>query len=104
MAAAVNEAIVADVMKLLASYGELVRWVHARDSRYLHGTKGFPDFLITGRGGVLFRECKPRRSSQLFPSQTAWRYLLKAAGADYGIWTQEDLDDGTIEREVDAII
>jgi hypothetical protein len=99
-----TEAIVLDVAELLDSYGERLRWVHIPDSRQLWGTKGCPDYLIVGSRGVLWRECKPHPSSTLRPAQTAWKYLLLAARADYAVWTQRDLDDGTAERELQAII
>lgn len=95
-----NEAIVPDVMELLDTYDGRLQWIHINDARQLYGTKGFPDFIIAGPGGILFRECKPHRMSHLKPHQTSWRYTLAATGADYAIWCQEDLDNGTIEREL----
>jgi hypothetical protein len=99
----VTEAIVPEVAELLDNFGGRLRWIHIPDSRLLLGSRGFPDYIIAGRRGILFRECKPRRSSPLRPGQTAWRYMLQAAGADWGVWAQEDLDDGTAERELEAI-
>ena len=98
-----REAIVPEVAQLLDSYGQRLRWIHVPDSRRLYGTAGCPDYVIVGARGVLWRECKPRASSTLKPAQVAWRYLLLAAGADYAIWTQRQLDDGTAERELEAI-
>lgn len=99
-----TEAIVPEVAELLDSFGERLRWVHVPDSRQLWGTKGCPDYLIVGARGVLWRECKPHPGASLRPAQTAWRWMLLAAGADWDVWTQRDLDDRTAERELEAII
>jgi hypothetical protein len=98
-----TEQVVPGVIRCLDSYAHSVRWIHFPDSRGMLGSRGFPDFVIAGPRGLLFRECKPRPDSHLSPSQTAWRWMLLAAGADYAVWTQQDLDDGTIERQIDTL-
>ncbi len=98
-----SEQVVTDVIELLDAYGGALQWVHVPDSRQLFGSPGFPDFVIGGAAGILFRECKPTRHSHLSPHQTTWRYMLVAAGANYAIWTGEDLADGTIARELAAL-
>jgi hypothetical protein len=99
-----TEAVVPGVIELLDTYGDQLRWIHIGDSRIVSGTNGFPDFVILGPRGMLYRECKPHVRSPLSPHQTGWRYGLIAAGANYAVWTQEDLDNGTAERELEALL
>lgn len=77
----------------------------ARFAQRVACNRGFPDLLILGPGGVLFRELKmttmPGRG--LSPIQVTWRDRVKASGQDWGIWTPRDLRDGCIERELAAI-
>jgi hypothetical protein len=69
--------------------------------------QGFPDLMIVGPGGVIFRELKTLNGmgagGGLRPDQSTWRDRLKAAGQDWDIWTPADLDRGRIERELAAI-
>lgn len=48
---------------------------------------GFPDLVLV-RERVLFRELKV--GTRLSPAQVAWRDALRAAGADWDLWTPED--------------
>jgi hypothetical protein len=99
-----TEAIVSELAEFLDSFGERIKWIHVPDSRQLWGTRGSPDYLIVGRRGVLWRECKPRPSSRLSPAQVGWKYMLLASGQDFKVWTARDLADGTCEHEVEAIV
>ena len=73
---------------------------HTRDSRGCE--RGFPDWVIIGPRGLLFRENK---SPFGLPSaeQTAVGYVLQALGMDWSIWRPDDLATGQIERELQAI-
>lgn len=65
-------------------------------------SRGFPDWVIAGPGGLLFREAKAedgRRSK----AQIAWGKMLTAAGGNYAVWRPADLDSGLIGRELAAI-
>lgn len=64
--------------------------------------KGFPDVVIAGKGGVLFRELKAARGS-LSPEQRTWQSVLAEAGADMGVWRPADLQSGRIEAEIRAV-
>lgn len=64
--------------------------------------KGFPDLVIVGPGGVLFRELKSD-IGRLSPEQKMWMYKLNEAGADFGRWRPADLHSGRIERELRAL-
>lgn len=66
------------------------------------GHNGFPDLMIIGSHGVLFREVKTV-NDRPSPDQTAMLWLLKAAGQDAGIWTETDLTSGIVAREIAGI-
>lgn len=61
--------------------------------------KGFPDLVLVGRGGILYRELKTEKG-RLSPEQVVWLRTLNSAGADAGIWRPADLECGTIELEL----
>ncbi len=56
---------------------------------------GFPDLVIAGPGGVLFRELKQQKGA-LSGQQAVWLDALKSAGADAGIWRPSELKNGTV--------
>lgn len=65
-------------------------------------SKGFPDWVIVGPGGILFREAKSddgRRSM----AQVRWGKQIEQARGDYAIWRPEDLASGQIESELQAL-
>jgi hypothetical protein len=64
--------------------------------------KGFPDLVLVGPGGVLFREAKSDRGS-LEPDQKTWRDALVGAHADWGVWKPRDFRSGLIADEVSAL-
>ena len=67
-----------------------------------NSASGFPDLVLAGKGGVLFRELK-REDSMPTPAQVKWLRALKAAGADSGVWRPSDLICGTVAAECAAI-
>lgn len=77
----------------------------ARFNQRIAGNKGFPDLMVVGPGGVLFRELKTTDGMfrGLRPDQVTWRDWLQAAGQDWKIWSPLDLNSGLIEHEL-AII
>lgn len=72
----------------------------ARFSQRAAACKGFPDVMIVGPGGVLYRELKTAAAPNLQPGQTTWKYRLQAAGQDWAIWTARDLDSGRVDAEL----
>ncbi len=74
--------------------------VHHRDSR--RTTSGWPDDVLIGPGGLLFRELK-RTGGKTTPAQDALHAALAEAGADVAVWRPVDLVTGRIAREVTAI-
>ena len=89
------------VLDMCAVYG--LRVAHFRPARTDYGWRtpveadgaGFPDLVIAGPGGVLFRELKSDRG-RLSPDQRMWQAVLADAGADVAVWTPAELSDGTI--------
>jgi hypothetical protein len=75
-------------------------WFHDWDSR--RNPKGFPDLVIAGPGGVLWRELKVPGNS-LSSEQTKWKWTLKAAGADWGAWYPVDLSSGLVGASLDFL-
>lgn len=65
-------------------------------------SRGFPDWVIVGPGGTLFREAKSGAGT-VSRYQAAWGDALQAAGNDYAVWRPADLASGRIGAELDAI-
>jgi hypothetical protein len=63
---------------------------------------GFPDWVIAGPNGLLFRELK-RQDGSLTAQQKAWLARLELLGMDVGVWRPSDLLSGRIARELIAI-
>jgi len=63
--------------------------------------KGWPDLVIIG-SRVLFRELKSY-SGTVTPEQAETGWILKAARQDWAVWWPKDLDNGNIERQLQAI-
>ncbi|HEY1706405.1 MAG TPA: VRR-NUC domain-containing protein [Trebonia sp.] len=75
---------------------------HAGDSRGSWGP-GFPDLVIVGDHGILFIECKREREA-LQPLQVYWMMRLRRAGASPQVWRPTEWLDGTIRKELEAIV
>ncbi len=77
--------------------------LHVRDVRREHRAwKGFPDLLIVGPAGLLFREIKPA-GGQLRGAQKAWQWKLRGAGQNAGEWRPVDWRIGRIADELAAL-
>jgi len=64
--------------------------------------KGFPDVVLVGHGGLLFRELKSAKG-RLAPEQQLWLDALTTAGGDADVWRPADLTSGRIEAEIRAV-
>lgn len=60
---------------------------HAFDSR--RSEPGFPDVVLLGRQGVIYRELKTE-TGKLSPEQKQWIAALTDAGEDAGVWRPSD--------------
>lgn len=84
---------------------DLCRWLglayfHDHDSR--RNRAGFPDLVVCGSKGFLFRELKSE-TGRLRPEQMDWLSRLNLGGADAAIWRPADLTSGRIQTELQAI-
>jgi hypothetical protein len=78
-------------------------WGHCSyDYRHRSGS-GWVDWVIISQGGVLFRELKTRGGS-LTPQQRFVGQMLRYFGHDWAVWTPDELIDGTIARQLDAVM
>ena len=77
-----------------------IKTYHTRDSR--GSTKGFPDLVLVG-SRILYRELKTQ-VGKLTAEQKGWGDRLRAAGGDWAVWRPENLQSGTILRELREII
>lgn len=78
-----------------------LRAFHCYDSRRSWGP-GFPNLVIGGRGGVLFRECKDQ-SKGLSGEQIRWRDILRASGANWALWRPADWLSGRIWAQLEQV-
>ena len=90
-----------------------IRWMHIdnvhhtrrRGSQEGNKIVGFPDLLLVGRAGIMFRECKSVDGAYrgLRPAQADWKYALRVAGQDWALWSPADLESGRIDQELDQL-
>lgn len=75
-------------------------WYHTHDSR--RSVAGFPDLVIAGPGGILYREIKSI-GGRVSDGQKKWLNTLNASGGDARIWYLANWQDGTVRKELTAI-
>lgn len=75
----------AQILDLCKHMGLLV--YHTYDSR--RSQPGFPDLVIVGKHGVLYRELKTDRG-RVSKEQDQWLVALHATGADAKVWRPRD--------------
>lgn len=74
---------------------------HIRDSRRNIGV-GFPDLVVTGVGGTIFRELK-NDVLQPTPEQMTWLGTLAEGGADAKLWRPEHWFSGEIAETLQRL-
>lgn len=77
-----------------------LRAYHTHDSR--RSEPGFPDLVIVGREGIIYRELKTQKG-RVRPEQNQWITDLIRAGQNAGLWRPADLLNGTILNEMRAL-
>lgn len=75
---------------------------HVRDSRRGGGMPGWPDWVIIGPGGILYRELKAEHGI-VEPDQRRMGALISRAGGDWDVWRPRDLFSGVILLQLTAI-
>lgn len=101
--------------QLLANVLDLCRLTHVRTAHFRPARtatgwrtavsgdgKGFPDLVLVGNKGVLFRELKSDKGRP-DTEQAVWLERLRAAGANVGVWRPDDLHAGSILHEIQAV-
>jgi hypothetical protein len=85
----------AHVRRLMADLG--LFGYHTRNSK--GSAAGWPDWVIIGRGGILYRELKAEHGS-LSPEQRHVGDLITQAGGNWRVWRPRALLDGQIAKEL----
>lgn len=78
-------------------------YFHNRDSAAAGCAPGWPDDVIVGYHGVLWRELKSA-TGRLSPPQAELGARLTSSAADWALWRPADDRSGRIERELRAIV
>lgn len=98
VAARMREAELDKAIRGLCDGFRLLRY-HTTDSRRC--PVGFPDLVIAGPRGMLFRELKATRG-YTSKVQAQWLDMLARHG-DAAVWTPYDLLSGRVARELRAV-
>lgn len=88
----------AHVRRLIADLG--LFGYHPRNSK--GSEPGWPDWVIVGRCGILFRELKSE-SGTVTPEQRHVGELITKAGGNWRVWRPRDLLGGDIGRELASV-
>jgi hypothetical protein len=81
-----------DLQNLIVSFCQRQKLLvyHTFDSR--RSEPGFPDLVIVGGNGVVYRELK-KQDGRLTRDQQHWLAALEAAGENAGVWRPSDWPD-----------
>lgn len=77
-----------------------IAWYHPYYSR--RSVPGWPDLALCGARKMILRELKTA-AGRLTPEQERWGLMLRHAGQDWAVWRPDDLHNGRIQRELEAI-
>lgn len=92
------DSLEAHVIRLMDDLG---LWgYHPRNS--IGSRRGWPDWVILGPRGALFRELKSEHGTLTADQRYVGR-LLTAAGQDFAVWRPADLLDGTVAKQLVAV-
>lgn len=87
----------AEVTRLARDLG-----IHVHHCGMTRSQPGWPDLVLAGWHGTLFRELKTAFQEPT-SEQREVGYRLQASGLDWALWRPRDLDDGTVKRQLEAI-
>lgn len=73
---------------------------HVRDSR--GSAAGFPDLVIAGPRGVIFRELKSA-DGETTAEQDLWMWTLCKSGADCQVWRPADWYSGAVRARLEQL-
>jgi hypothetical protein len=71
--------------------------------RYNPSSRGFPDWVIAGPSGILFRELKGNEGV-LTQEQRQWGRILNYAGGNWAVWKPQHARDGSISAELNTLV
>lgn len=91
-----------DLEQSVANMCRDLRLLRYHTHRSQHSPAGFPDDVIVGPGGMLYRELK-REGENPSPAQEKWLLALADHGCDVGVWRPTDLVSGVIAEQLAAI-
>lgn len=83
----------------LVKYMPTLLYYHTYDSR--RSNPGFPDLVIAGPNGVMYRELKSARG-KVTDDQFRWLRALELSGQDVAVWRPVDWPD-RIHKELERI-
>jgi hypothetical protein len=92
----------AHVVAACEARGLLVYHLDIARRRSTPTSVGFPDLVITGPRGTLFRELKSE-PGELTAPQRHWLEQLRAGGENAAIWRPQNIHTGEISGQLDAI-
>lgn len=74
---------------------------HVRNS--VGSARGWPDWVILGPGGIIFRELKTE-GGLVSTDQSIVGRKLETAGQNWQVWRPSDLHSGMIARQMDRLM
>jgi hypothetical protein len=83
-------------------YRHDVWWYHPAAAPVAPRFRGFPDLVLVGPEGGLFRELKSE-TGRVTIEQWSVGALMRGAGWNWAIWRPADLASGRIETEIATI-
>jgi hypothetical protein len=97
-----QDAVLAECTRLGLRVFWIPRPARSGIGRAAKTARGWPDLVIAGCRGVIFRECKSR-GGETSADQDDWGWYLQNGGCDWAIWRPADWESGKIQAELEAI-
>jgi len=90
------------LIKDLRDLGGHILAYHPWKTHVRRAAEGWPDWVLAGPGGVMFRELK-REGKNPTKAQQEWLDHMVAAGLDAGVWRPSDVVSGRMGAELTAL-